>query len=145
MVADYRRSKDNFIFHNENPKGLLSAADCVIRAISKGIGKSWEQVLEDLLQIALKVKDTPTSDRVYGKYLEDLGYPKQKQPRKKDNTKYTTDEFAKKFNKGIFIISLANHLSVVIDGKIYDTWNCSNKSVGNYWEVEDNVQSIRGA
>lgn len=136
MAADYRKSKGRFIFHNENPRGLLRASDCVIRAIAKATNKQWEVVLTDLTEVGLKVKDVPNAKGTYNKYLEQLGYPMQKQPRKKDNTKYTAEEFAKKYNQGIYIISLANHLTVVVDGKIYDTWNCSDKSVGNYWEVK---------
>ena len=136
-MADYRKSKGSFIFHNENPKKLVSSADCVIRAIALATGKTWENTLEGLVEISLKVKDVPNAKRVYNKYLEQLGYPMQKQPRKTNNKKYTAEEFAKKFDEGTYVISLANHLSVVVDGKIYDTWNCSDRSVGNYWEVNN--------
>lgn len=136
MAAEYRKSKGCFIFHNENPRGLLRSNDCVIRAIAKATGKDWDEVFEQLAIIGLELKDVVNSKPVYDKYLQQLGYPMQKQPRKSNNTKYTAAEFAKKFNKGRYVISLANHLSVVVDGKIYDTWNCSDKSVGNYWEVK---------
>jgi len=35
----------------------------------------------------------------------------------------------------VYIVSLANHLSVVVNGYVYDTWNCTHKSVGNYWVI----------
>jgi hypothetical protein len=136
MAAEYRKSKGCFIFHNENPRGLLRSNDCVIRAIAKATGKDWDEVFEQLAIIGLELKDVVNSKPVYDKYLQQLGYLMQKQPRKSNNTKYTAAEFAKKFNKGRYVISLAHHLSVVVDGKIYDTWNCSEKSVGNYWEVK---------
>jgi hypothetical protein len=136
MAASYRESKGCFVFHNENPKGSLRAADCVIRAIAKATKQDWETVFTDLAKIALEIKDVPNSKPVYKQYLTEQGYPMQKQPKKSDNTKYTVEEFAKKYNQGTYIISLANHLTVIIDGKIYDTWNCSSKSVGNYWEVK---------
>lgn len=136
MAADYRKSKGSFVFHNENPKGSLRAADCVIRAIAKATKQDWETVFTDLAKIALEIKDVPNSKPVYKQYLTEQGYPMQKQPKKSDNTKYTVEEFAKKYNQGTYIISLSNHLTVIIDGKIYDTWNCSSKSVGNYWEVK---------
>ena len=136
MAAEYRKSKGCFIFHNENPRGLLRSNDCVIRAIAKATGKDWDEVFEQLAIIGLELKDVVNSKPVYDKYLQQLGYPMQKQPRKSNNTKYTAAEFATEFNKGRYVISLANHLSVVVDGKIYDTWNCSDKSVGNYWEVK---------
>lgn len=136
MAADYRKSKGCFVFHNENPKGSLRAADCVIRAIAKATKQDWETVFMDLVKIALEIKDVPTSKLVYKQYLAEQGYPMQKQPKKTDNTKYTAAEFAKKFKQGTYIISLANHLSVIVNGKIYDTWDCSKCCVGNYWEVK---------
>ena len=135
MAAEYRKSKGNFIFHNENPNGSLRSNDCVIRAIAKATGKHWDEVFTGLSKVGLNVKDTISSKLVYNQYLQEKGYPMQKQPRKSDNTKYTAAEFANKFNKGSYVISLANHLTVIVDGKIYDTWNCSEKCVGNYWKI----------
>ncbi len=131
-----RKSKGRFIYENLNPKNLKSAADCVVRAIAKGIDSDWETVYQSLSLLGLKMKDMPNSDRVYRKYLEQRGYAKERQPRKSNNTKYTLEEFVEKNSKGRFIVSLANHLTVVIDGKVYDTWNCLHKTVGNYWEVK---------
>lgn len=135
MAVSYRESKEQFIFHNENPKGSLGASDCVIRAIAKATGKTWDETYHELCLVGLNIKDTPDATPTYKKYLKQEGYQMEKQPRKSDNTKYTAEQFAKKYNKGTYIISLANHLSMVQDGKIYDTWNCSHKCVGNYWEV----------
>ena len=135
MAASYRESKGRFIFHNENPKGSLRASDCVIRAIAKATGKTWEETYHGLCLVGLSIKDTPSATPTYKQYLKQVGYQMEKQPRKSDNTKYTAEQFAEKYNKGTYIISLANHLSMIQDGKIYDTWNCSHKCVGNYWEV----------
>lgn len=135
MTASYRNSKGRFVFHNENPKGRVSAEDCVIRAIAKTTGKSWEEVLTGLFEVALKVKDVPSAKAVFQKYLEKQGYPTQRQPRKTNGTKYTVEEFATKFEEGAYIITVANHLTCVIDGKCYDTWDCTSKSVGNFWKV----------
>jgi hypothetical protein len=136
MAASIRASKGNFIFHNENPKGLIRNNDCVIRAISKATGYGWDTVFMGLCDIGLEIKDTISSKPVFDKYLQSLGHVKQKQPKKENGKKYTATEFADKFNKGTYVILLANHLSVVVDGKIYDTWNCSKKCVGNYWKVK---------
>jgi hypothetical protein len=135
-MVSYRQDKGNYVFYNANPKKLLSSSDCVIRAISKALNKSWEDVYMDLVKIGLETKAMPSQKKTFEKYLNELGYATEKQPRKEDNTKYTADEFAKKNKKGIYIINLANHLSVLVDGKIYDTWNCSRKCVGNYWKVK---------
>lgn len=134
-MRECRKSKGCFVFHNENPKGSVTAQDCVIRSIAKATQKTWEETYHGLSLVGISLKDVLNAKPVYKKYMEQQGYPMQKQPRKSDNAKYTVEEFAQKFSEGTYVISMANHLSVVIDGKIYDTWNCSDKSVGNYWKI----------
>ena len=132
--ADYRKSKGSFIFHNENPKNSLSAADCVVRAIAKGTNQTWDQVFKSLFEIAFKLKDSPNTKKTYGKYLKDIGYIMQKQPKNPDNTKLTVQEFINQNPEGTYICGTPGHLTVVVDGHLYDTWNCLDDVVGNYWE-----------
>lgn len=124
---------ETFTWYNANPKHKFTN-DCVIRAISKAKGKSWYDIFNILSQYARQDCDILNSKSVFDKYLTQTGFIKHKQPRHSDNTKYTGDEFAKEFNKGIYVLNMANHLTVCVDGKIYDTWNCGYKTVGNYWE-----------
>lgn len=134
--ASYRQSNERFTYHNENPKSLKSAGDCVIRAIAFATGKSWDEVFTALCSKGAKLKRMPNDQKVYEEYLKELGIKKMSQPRKLDNTKYTVAEFTKyAWRKGTYIISVANHLTVVKDGKIYDTWDCGDKCVGNYWTI----------
>jgi len=120
-----------FKFHNQNPKGK-KVSDCVVRAISYAMGKSWYEVYDDLSILGRKMGDMPNNKPVFSKYLENSGWIKNKMPRHDDNTRYTLYDFAKE-NKGIFIVLIAHHLTVVENGQIIDTWNCSHKCVGNYW------------
>lgn len=131
-----RENRERFIFHNENPRNLVRASDCVIRALANAMDKEWDDVLKELTDVALEIKDSPTSDKVIEKYLQRLGYTKERQLRKEDNTKYTVDEFARYKDKGNYIIRVAGHLTSVKDGYIYDTWNCSRKTTGNYWKIK---------
>ena len=118
--------------NNLNPKDNKTG-DCVVRAIMKGTKQTWIKVYEDLCKLGLELLAMPNSPEVYQKYLKDIGWIKQRMPRFKDNTRYTIEEFADENPKGTFIISVANHLTVVVDGTLIDTWNCSYKSMGNYW------------
>ena len=133
MTATYRQDKGRFRFYNENPKSLVSAGDCVVRAIAKATGISWDEVYQNLCLIGLRVKDMPSSKRVYRQYLNNIS-KMEKQPWN-GNRKYTLTEFAEEFNRGAYVVSIANHLTVVIDGFIYDTWDCSQYTVGNYWKI----------
>lgn len=136
MKAQYRQSSGVFVFHNENPKGSLSSGDCVVRAIAKATGKDWHEVYSKLCQAGALIADLPDAKPTFTRYLKDLGYPMSKQLRKADSTKYTVEEFANKLNTGTYVILLAKHLSVIVEGKIYDTWNCKDKTVGNFWRIK---------
>ena len=118
---------------NINPK-RIKAADCVVRAIAYATDQIWEAVYDRLYELGRKMKRMPSEKQVYEKYLQELNWCKNKQPRRFDNTKYTVDEFCDEFPKARYIVSVANHLTVVEDRYIVDTWNCGRKSVCNYWE-----------
>lgn len=121
-----------FVKTNLNPSGKATS-DCVVRAIVKGANKRWLDVYKDLCALGEAEYKMPNSKPVYEKYLSQLSWKKQRMPRHEDNTKYTVRHFAHKNSKGTFIISVANHLTVIVDGVLYDTWNCGEKCVGNYW------------
>lgn len=133
MKPSYRRSVGRYTFHNANPKNRLTAADCVPRAISTATGKSWEEVTRSLTEEAIKQYSVLNEKKVYDTWLTRNGWVKNKQPRKRNNKKYTVEEFAALNNKGTYVVGVASHLTVVVDGEILDTWNCSSKTVGNYW------------
>lgn len=125
-----------FVNYNNNPKQKRTD-DCVIRALSLGLNKSWEDVYKDLTNLGIK-KGLMLNDRNNWKqYLKDFGYKMEKMPKKLNGKRYTVEEFINElaYNKQTYIIKIANHLTVVKDKKLYDTWNCKNKCVGNYWII----------
>lgn len=128
-----------FIQFNINPKNKITK-DCVIRAIATATNKTWESVYRELAELGIK-KGLMINDRNNWKaYLKNLGYEKQNMPRREDRTRYTLEEFCDELAKPnvIYIVKVANHITVVKNKDLYDTWNCSRKSVGNYWIIEDN-------
>ena len=128
-----------FIQFNINPKNKRTK-DCVIRAIATATNKTWESVYRELAELGIK-KGLMINDRNNWKaYLKNLGYEKQNMPRREDRTRYTLEEFCDELAKPnvIYIVKVANHITVVKNKDLYDTWNCSRKSVGNYWIIEDN-------
>ena len=129
-----------FHYYNANPKDKQTA-DCVIRAISTATNKSWDDVLSELYQVALKHKLMLNDKKCYKKYLESLGWVQEKQPRKADNTKYTGKEFCNLLdnkNSKTIIAHIGTHHLVCIkkhagSHKIFDTWNSSYDRIGTYW------------
>lgn len=52
------------------------------------------------------------------------------------NCNMTLKEFARKYNKGIYLVTMKNHITCVIDGEVYDTWDCSSKNIWCAWNVK---------
>lgn len=144
--------------YNANPKGWKTD-DCVIRAIATATNQTWDKVFTDLNEIAFNKKRVFNDKKVYEEYLSKLGYKKMSQPRSinyadgyyDSYTKYTVDDFINELNKNkiifgakynSFIITVAHHMTCVKINKdgifdLFDTWDCSSKTIGNYYIKEE--------
>lgn len=138
MAPTYRQSNATFTYHNQNPKNRKTAGDCVIRAISYAMSKTWEETYKELCDLGFELKRMPNDVHTYTEYFKRKAIIKYPQPRKYDNTKYTLREFIQdaRGKKGVIVVNLANHLTVIKDGMIYDTWDCGRYTVGNYWVIK---------
>ena len=121
---------------NINPKDWKTG-DCVVRAIAQVNNTSWEVTYQQLCEIGLKKCRMPNDKQTYEALLKQYGWVKQKMPRHADGTRYTVEELIDELPKKTLIISMANHLTCAKAGTLIDTWNCSQKSVGNYWTKDD--------
>ena len=124
-----------FIKENLNPKARKTG-DCVIRAIAKAEGKSWLYVFDALTIIARNKYSIVNHKHTYEAYLDCYKIVPCKIETAMGNVKYTVKEFADTHPMGTYLISIAGHMTVVIDGNIYDTWDCSNKKAYKIWEVK---------
>lgn len=125
-----------FHFHNQNPKNRFTT-DCVVRAISTVCEIPYNEVVMGLAKIQCETGYDTSENRLYGKYLESLGYKKNPQPKKTDGTKYTGREFCKKFHPARTIAHIGgNHIVAIIDGKVWDTWDSTDGCIGNYYTKE---------
>ena len=59
---------------------------------------------------------------------------------KKGSKRPTVDSFAKDHPNGSYILSVANHVVAVVDGKYYDTWDSGYKSLYGYYEKTGDLQ-----
>lgn len=126
-----------FIYDNVNPKNKITS-DCVIRAITRAFNIEYDKALDLLVDTCRKTGYAITDKKNYEKLFKDTyKLEMQKQPRHKNNTKYTGKEFCEEFNKGIYICKIGgHHITVIVNGKIHDIWDCSDKTIGNYWKVK---------
>lgn len=48
----------------------------------------------------------------------------------------TVGEFAKTHNKGIYLVRMQGHISVIINSKSYDIFDCTAEPITNAWKVK---------
>ena len=121
-----------FRYYNCNPHHRRTA-DCVIRAIAAGTGETWEKVLQDLTEYMLRDGHMLNTPELYGKYLEDHGWTKQKQPVQSNGRKVRIGEFVKKFKGCAIVHAGSGHITYIAEGNVWDIWDTSNEIMGNYW------------
>lgn len=125
-----------FHFYNANPKNRTTG-DCVVRAVSEATGKSWDETYDALCEIGRKLKVMPNNKKAYGKFLEAIGWAKQKQPKKGDGTKYTGEEFCQILEEGhkpIVAHIGGHHVVCIKEGRVWDIWNSTGGCIGNWWQ-----------
>ena len=120
-------------FRNVNPKNKKTS-DCVIRALSVASGKDYYEVMDELYELSKKTGHMFNTKQTYEKWLEMNDFDKYKQPKKECGSKWMVGDINKlTFEDKSIVISMANHLSAVVDNKLVDTWDCRRKYIGNYW------------
>ena len=133
-----------FKFYNANPKNKITG-DCVIRALSTAMELPYHQLYDELYQFSLKCGYMLNDKKCYEKYLAQKGWVKQKQPRKKDNTKYTGKEFCEEiqthrhwYSPNIIAKIGSHHIVAIMYGQVNDIWDSTSYCIGNFWEYKPN-------
>lgn len=112
------------------------ADDCTVRAIATALNMPWEEVYKDICVEGLKQYDMPSANHVWGTYLKKKGFRRRIIP---DNfpSCYSVGDFARDNPNGTYILALSGHITCVISGNLYDTWDSSDRIVIYYWEREE--------
>lgn len=129
---DNIKFNNTYHYYNCNPQHRLTD-DCVIRAICSSTGDSWEDTMHALAEWSIKTGYMLTTPECYGKYLESIGYVKQKQPLHNDGTKVRFKEFCQKYDGHAICHCGKGHITYVADNSVWDIWNTENEIVGVYW------------
>lgn len=118
---------------NAHPKGL-NTSDCVVRAIATATNIDYLQCRRELNQKKREWGFTSYKDTKFlCKYLE--GYPRLIFKAIKGEPRLKGTGFAELHSQGTYIIKMAGHITVCVDGVILDTWDCSYRSVYTAWEI----------
>lgn len=142
-ICKYKETS-TFHFHNANPKGK-NANDCVARAISVALSQSWEDTIREMTELGIKLGYAFNEDKLIAQYLKEKGWERYPEPRDLNNKKITVNQFINKHgnNKGVIIAKVgSHHLSLIIDGVLWDTWDCTNNTMHAYWR-NSNITVIK--
>ena len=141
-----------FCFHNANPKGKKTG-DCSVRAIATATGKTWDEVLDGLVELAHRYKQMVDSPELFSKYLKQCGFVGVTQPRHDNGKKFTGKEFCSLLIRSRMTMPVvatigSHHVTSFynfgsgdyIAYKISDIWDCSGDCVGMVFIHENDME-----
>lgn len=114
-----------------NPTGRF-VGDCAVRAVSLALRTSWEDAFAMLATNAFLMGDMPSSDSVWGAALRERGFRREAIKNTCPDC-YTVADFAEDHPHGTYVLKIDQHVTTVIDGDIYDSWNTSDEIPQYYW------------
>lgn len=124
-----------YVNYNPNPVGRL-VGDCSVRAVAKALNVDWETAYAKIALAGFLMGDMPSSNSVWGAVLRQNGFYMTAVPSNwPDN--YTAEDFAEDHPKGTYVLGFGNHVSTVVDGKIWDGWDSSNEIPVYFWYRKD--------
>ena len=123
-----------FVHTNPNPNGLY-VEDCVVRAISVATKRSWDDVFTHLCLQAYIMKNMPSVNKVWGNYLNSIGFTRYILPDTCPDC-YTIRDFCHDNQNGTFILATGSHVVAVIDGDYFDAWDSGDELPISVWRRE---------
>lgn len=135
MLPETIDTMGKYVSYNPNPDGIR-VGDCVIRALSKALGQTWEETYIDLSVEGLLMGDLPSANAVWGAYLRRNGYQREIVPNSCPDC-YTVENFCDDYPQGTYILAISGHVVCVVDGQFYDSWNSGNEHPIYYWQRKD--------
>lgn len=112
---------------NKNPYGN-NISDCVIRCLSVLTDRSWRSIYDELSDLAgdrgMMFGDVEfVEDYLDDRYDRECHYSKK------------VGEFAQEHPYGKYAITMDGHITAIIDGIIYDTFDPSDRVMRCAWKI----------
>lgn len=124
-------------YYQPNKKDIKDRqGDCVVRALTKVMNKTWLEVFNELIPYAIEIQCMPNSKTCYESYLKDNGFEYHGISNRKGSKRPTVESFTKEHKTGIFFLNVAKHVVSVVDGIYYDTWDSGQCCLYGYYEKE---------
>lgn len=77
--------------------------------------------------------DLLAANSVWGEYLKKKGFTREMIPRECPDC-YCIDDFAAEHPDGVYVVGTGTHATAVVDGTIYDIWDCGGEMPLYYYE-----------
>ena len=122
-------------FYNANVHGNF-VNDCVVRAIAVAECKTWDEAFDYLSDLAQE--DGILLDDV--RFVED--YLDTEYKRVPHYSK-TVGEFSEEYPIGTYLVTMPGHITVIIDGVLYDIFDCRNRTMWTAWKVDKRCNHFR--
>lgn len=115
-----------YVHYNPNPRDMTRAGDCVIRALSIAVNKSWEEVYLELSMLGYRIGDMMSANHVWDEFLRSYGYRRKTLP---DTCPacYTVRDFCIDYPVGKYILAMGSHVVAVVDGDYFDAWDSGSE------------------
>lgn len=120
-------------FLNLNVMGKLEN-DCVNRAIALALNEDY-LLIQRKLELVGELFECEKLCVCCYKFLLDEIYGLE---RIEEYAGCTIEEFSQYHPKGTYLIRVDNHLTTLIDGTVYDIWDCRDEIVRIVWVVDKN-------
>lgn len=116
---------------NMNPKGR-KVSDCTVRAFALAHAMSWYESYDILSAYAreqcIVIDDTSfIDDFLNERYAYNCYHYTGEQ--------ITVRELTYMFNRGVYMITMEGHITCMINGTIFDIWDCRDKEAWSIWEI----------
>ena len=115
-------------YYNANPN-KRHIDDCVIRSISLLTGKTWDETYDELSDIASDDRLMFDSVEFVEDYLDD-------RYKRECNYSKTVGEFANEYPSGKYAVTMNGHITAIINGIIYDTFDPSRRIMRCAWRIK---------
>ena len=122
-----------YVKFNPNPNKKQIVGDCVIRAISKVMGKSWKETYLELTSQGILMGDLPNANYVWGAYLQEHGFKRYVIPDKCPLDCYTVKDFCRDHPYGTYLLATGSHAIAVEDGNWFDAFDSGDETVIYYF------------
>jgi len=138
----YYQSKEHFRIENPHPAWKTKRSfrwdrqDCVIRALANAMSISWLEAYDYLVAKGRKDLYVPNDSNGFRKWIAEDGGAWVACRAEKGKKRMTALAFAETHPEGRFVLYVANHFTACVDGVILDAWNCGDKAVVGYFDLQ---------